>query len=143
LGLLVFLLLQSPHDDASILRWRFFHFGPAISWIGAWFTVIGITLAIWARLRLGRDWGIHQKENPMLVTSGPYAYIRHPLYAGAMLALFGSALTGSIVAVALFIISIIFCRRRIDQEERAMLRFFPEQYPSYRVRTKRILPFVW
>ena len=79
----------------------------------------------------------------MLVTSGPYTYVRHPLYAGAILALFGSALTGSLVAVVLFIISIIFCLRRINKEERVMLGLFPGQYPAYQARTKRLIPYVW
>jgi protein-S-isoprenylcysteine O-methyltransferase Ste14 len=60
-----------------------------------------------------------------------------------MLALFGSALTGSIVAVALFIISIFFCLRRIKNEERAMLNLFFELYPAYQKKTKQLIPFVW
>ena len=60
-----------------------------------------------------------------------------------MLALFGSALTGSIVAVVLFVISVIFCLRRIKKEERMMLILFPEKYPSYQAHTKRLIPFMW
>ena len=72
-----------------------------------------------------------------------YAYVRHPIYTGAMLALFGGALTGSMVAVVLFIISIVFCLRRVGKEERVMLGLFPGQYPSYQARTKRLIPFAW
>ena len=142
LGLLIF-VLRNPHDDASVLERAFFNFGPAVGWVGACLTVFGIAFAIWARYRLGRNWGSHPKENPVLVTGGPYAYVRHPIYAGAIFALFGSALTGSIVAVVLFIISIIFCLRRVKKEERAMLSLFPGQYPAYQARTKRLIPFVW
>ncbi len=143
LGLLIFALLQNPYDDAFVLERTLFHSGLAVNWVGALLTVVGIAFAIWARYRPGRNWGSYPKEDHELVTSGPYAYVRHPIYAGAMLALFGSALTGSIVAIVLFIVSIIFCLRRIDKEERAMLSLFPEQYPSYQAHTKRLIPFIW
>lgn len=142
LGLLIF-ALRNPHDDASVLERRLFDFGPAVGWVGGLFAVAGIAFAIWARYELGRNWGSHPKEDHLLVTSGPYACVRHPIYAGAMLALFGSAMTGSIVAVVLFMISIIFCRRRVDKEERIMLSLFPSQYPAYQARIKRLIPFVW
>ena len=142
LGLLVF-VLRNPNDDAAILKREFFNFGPAVSWVGAFLTVVGISFAIWARFRLGRNWGSNTKVEPVLITSGPYAYVRHPIYAGAILGLFGSALTGSIVAVVLFIISIVFCLRRIHKEERNMLSLFPGQYPAYQALTKRLIPFVW
>ncbi len=143
LGLLIFALTRNLQGDAFVLERAFFNSGFAVSWVGALLTVIGVAFAIWGRYDLGRDWGIHPKEDHKLVTSGAYAYVRHPIYAGAMLALFGSALTGSMVAVAMFIISIIFCLRRVGKEERAMLNLFPEQYPAYQARTKRLIPFVW
>ena len=142
LGLLIY-VLRNPYDDASFLERKFFHLGPIPNWIGALLTVIGITFAIWARYKLGRNWGSNTKEDPVLVTSGPYAYVRHPIYTGAMLALFGSALTGSIIAIVMFMGSIIFSMRRIHKEERVMLSLFPEQYPTYQARTKQFIPFVW
>jgi protein-S-isoprenylcysteine O-methyltransferase Ste14 len=143
LGLLIYALTRNLQGDAFILERAFFNFGLAVSWVGTLLTVIGVAFAIWGRYDLGRDWGIHPKEDHKLVTSGAYAYVRHPIYSGAMLALFGSALTGSIVAVVLFIISIFFCLRRIKNEERAMLNLFPEQYQTYQACTKRVIPFVW
>ena len=140
---LVIYALHDPYADAFILGQKFFTFGTAVNWVGALLTVIGVAFAIWARYKLGRNWGSNTKEDPVLVISGPYAYVRHPIYAGAMFALFGTALTGSIVAVAMFIGSIVFCVRRIRKEERVMLGLFPDQYPTYQVRTKRLIPFVW
>jgi protein-S-isoprenylcysteine O-methyltransferase Ste14 len=142
LGLLIY-VLRNPHDDAAVLERAFFHFGLALDWVGAFLTFIGVAFAIWARYKLGRNWGSNTKEDPVLVTSGPYAYVRHSIYAGAILAFFGSALTGSIVAVVMFAISIIFCLRRIHKEERVMLNLFPGQYPAYQARTKRLIPHVW
>ena len=143
LGLLIFALTRNLQGDAFVLERAFFNLGLAVNWVGALLTVVGIAFAIWARYRLGRNWGSHTKEDPVLVTNGPYAYIRHPIYAGAILALFGSALTGSMVAVGLFIICIVFCLRRIYKEERVMLELFPSDYPAYQARTKRLIPLVW
>lgn len=143
LGLLIFALTRNLQGDAFVLERAFFNLGLAVNWVGALLTVLGVAFAIWGRYDLGRDWGIHPKEDHKLVTSGAYAYVRHPIYAGAMLALFGSALTGSMVAVVMFVISVFFCLRRIKKEERVMLGLFPDQYPTYQARTKRLIPFVW
>ncbi len=142
LGLLIF-ALRNPQDDAYVLEQGFFDLGPTVGWIGAFLTVIGVVFAIWARYCLGKNWGSQPKEDHVLVTTGPYTYVRHPIYAGAILALFGSALTGSIVAVVLFVVSVVFCLRRINKEERDMLNLFPRQYAAYRACTKRLIPFVW
>jgi len=92
---------------------------------------------------LGSNWGSHPKEDHELVTTGAYMYARHPIYAGAMLALFGSALTGSIVAAAPFLVSIAFSLRRINNEERDMLSLFPRQYSAYQAHTRRLIPLIW
>jgi protein-S-isoprenylcysteine O-methyltransferase Ste14 len=68
--------------------------------------VLGLGLAVWARIYLGRNWGMptSTKEDPELVTSGPYRTIRHPIYTGILLALIGSAVAVSVwglIAVAL------------------------------------------
>ena len=126
LGLLIYALRNLYYMTMrNLLGREFFNFGPAVCWVGACLTVVGVAYAIWGRYYLGRNWGSHPKEDQVLVTSGPYAYVRHPIYTGAVLALFGSALTGSIVAVVLFIISIVFCLRRIHKEEPMMLSPFP------------------
>lgn len=56
--------------------------------------VLGLGLAVWARIYLGRNWGMptSTKEDPELVTSGPYRTIRHPIYTGILLAMIGSAI---------------------------------------------------
>src|SRR5262245_24244336 len=66
----------------------------ALAWAAAAFTAIGIGFAIWARVSLGRNWSPRpaMKEHHELVTTGPYAYVRHPIYAGIMLAMLGTAL---------------------------------------------------
>ncbi len=113
--------------------------------LGAVLCVAGIAFAIWARWHLGRNWSATPsiKEGHELVASGPYRFVRHPIYTGIILALLGSALTNSVIWVAFFIIFTINFIARIPIEERYMLQLFPGEYPEYKKRTKALIPFVW
>ena len=55
--------------------------------------VLGLGFAIWARVHIGRNWGtpMTQKNDPELVTSGPYHLVRHPIYSGILVAGIGTA----------------------------------------------------
>jgi Putative protein-S-isoprenylcysteine methyltransferase len=61
--------------------------------IGLVLFALGLAFAIWARIHLGRNWGtpMTQKDEPELVTSGPYHLVRHPIYSGILLAGVGTA----------------------------------------------------
>ncbi len=113
-----------------------------LGWTGLALCVLGFSLAINARRHLGRNWGLpmSRKEQPELVTSGPYAHIRHPIYTGLLLAMLGSAI-GVNVLWALLLVPVgayfIYSARR---EEAAMLQLFPEQYAAYMARTGMLVP---
>jgi protein-S-isoprenylcysteine O-methyltransferase Ste14 len=113
-----------------------------LSWIGVLLCVLGFGLAILARWYLGSNWGMpmSHKEQPELVTSGPYALIRHPIYTGLILAMLGSAI-GVNTSWALMLVPVsayfIFSARH---EESVMLQQFPEQYVAYMARTGMIVP---
>jgi protein-S-isoprenylcysteine O-methyltransferase Ste14 len=105
--------------------------------------VAGVGLAVLARHYLGRNWGmpVSRKENPELVTNGPYRYVRHPIYSGIMLAMLGTAIGASafwVVPLVLFGGYFVYCARR---EEKIMIAQFPAQYPAYMRRTPMLLPF--
>ena len=111
-------------------------------WTGVALCVLGFGLAIVARWHLGRNWGMpmSRKEQPELVTGGPYAHLRHPIYSGLILAMLGSAI-GINVFWAVMLIPVggyfIYSARR---EESFMLQLFPEQYAAYMARTGMLLP---
>jgi len=112
--------------------------------IGALLVLLGVGLAIFARVYLGRNWGMpmSRKAEPELVTGGPYAFVRHPIYTGIILAMLGSAIGESIIwalPLVLFAPYFIYSARR---EEELMREQFPAQYPDYMRRTKMIVPFV-
>ena len=80
------------------------------------------------------------KENPELVTTGPYAFVRHPIYTGILLAMLGTAIGENVswlLPLLLFGGYFIYSARR---EEELMLRQFPEQYPAYMRRTNMLVP---
>ena len=116
-------------------------------WIGVAIDVIGIAVAIWARLTLGNNWAgliMSVKEDHELVQAGPYAIVRHPIYTGFLLAIFGTALTiGTIASYVGFAAGALAFVIRIDVEERLMAEQFGDSHDIYRRRTKKLIPFVW
>ena len=66
---------------------------PWLAAVGLALFGLGLGLAIWARVQLGRNWGtpMTQKNEPELVTSGPYRLVRHPIYSGILAATIGTA----------------------------------------------------
>lgn len=105
----------------------------------------GFALAVWARVHLGRNWGMPMslKEGHELVTTGPYRYVRHPIYSGMLLAILGSDLVAGRIWFVLFVAMAIYCVYSARTEEELMLHQFPEEYTQYKKRTKAIIPFVY
>lgn len=116
-----------------------------LGWIGAILSVLGVAFAIWARVHLGRNWSAQPavKEQHELVTSGPYAFVRHPIYTGMIFAALGTFLTGSFFGAGVLVFACAVFLWRIGKEEKIMLELFPNQYPAYQTRTKRLIPFIW
>jgi protein-S-isoprenylcysteine O-methyltransferase Ste14 len=113
--------------------------------IGILLFLSGLALAIWARLYLGRNWGMPMslKQDPELITSGPYHFIRHPIYAGILLALLGSALGGSVYWLIILIVMCTYFIYSATVEEKIMLNQFPKIYSTYKKQTKMLIPFVF
>jgi protein-S-isoprenylcysteine O-methyltransferase Ste14 len=111
---------------------------------GAIIATLGVTLAFSARAAIGGNWGppATRRVDTELVTSGPYAFVRHPIYGGILLMMTGTAIglipTWWLVAAAAGIYFFYSARA----EERFMTERFPDSYPAYRARTKMMLPFV-
>ncbi len=111
--------------------------------VGTALTVIGVGIAIWARLSIGSNWsgGVTIKEGHQLVCWGPYAWVRHPIYSGIILAMIGTALLNRRWAgvAAVVLISTTFYFKSLI-EEQVMRRLFGQQYDEYCARTGAFLP---
>ncbi len=131
--------------DAVVFGNTLFTPSTALGWVAAVLSVAGVGFAIWARIYLGRNWSSAPaiKEDHELVTTGPYAYVRHPIYTGLILTALGTALTGTIFGIGVLIVAASVFFRRINKEERIMLELFPDVYPVYQARTKKLIPWIW
>ena len=106
---------------------------------------VGLGFAIWARVHIGRNWGtpMTQKEDPELVTSGPYHLVRHPIYSGILVAGVGTAVALSWLWLTAVVLAGIYFLYSATVEERFMTEQFPDSYPVYRRSTKMLVPFIF
>ena len=118
-----------------------------LSALGSAAAVAGAMFAVWARLALGRNWsGIvaTAKKGHELIRTGPYAIVRHPIYAGFIFAMFGTALTlGNLGSYLGFAAGLVAFMIRIRIEEAIMLQQFGEDYRAYCAQTRRLIPLLW
>jgi protein-S-isoprenylcysteine O-methyltransferase Ste14 len=117
---------------------------PVLAAIGAIIFAGGIALAVYSRVQLGRNWGMpmSEKAEPELVTSGPYRFVRHPIYSGLLAALLGTALVTSLIGLIIVAILCAYFYYCASVEERNLTATFPTTYPEYRSETKMLIPFV-
>jgi protein-S-isoprenylcysteine O-methyltransferase Ste14 len=119
--------------------------GPVLSGVGLALWAAGIGVAVWARLYIGRNWGMPmtRREDPDLVTTGPYRYIRHPIYSGIILALVGTALATTLSGLIAAAVLTGYFTFSATREEKFLAGQFPDTFPAYQARTKLLLPFVF
>ncbi len=127
----------------GVLGQRFVPSSPELRLTGIALTAAGLALAFWARYHLGRNWSsqITLKEGHTLVCSGPYRYLRHPIYSGILLALVGTALSvGRYRALLGVILAFLAFWWKACQEDAWLSRAFREEFERQRQRTGRLLP---
>ena len=117
---------------------------PWLQGIGLVIFLLGLALAIWARIYLGRNWGMPmtEKKDPELVTTGPYSTVRHPIYTGIILALIGTTVAVSLYWLVAVILAGGYFLYSATREERYMAGVFPDTYPRYKQATKMLIPFI-
>ena len=128
---------------------RFLNYAPVnpiLSSIGLILCLAGMAFLVWGRQRLGRNWSqtVSIKKEPELVTSGPYRYVRHPMYAGALLLMgFSPLALGSYWTLLLLVPMFpVLAWRLLDEE-----RFLKQNLPGYanycRQVRYRLIPGIW
>jgi len=106
---------------------------------------LGLFVAIWSRKVLGAEWSrdVELKQAHKLVERGPYRFMRHPIYTGHLLmglgTAVGSGLLVTFVGLASFVVGFWI---KLSQEERLLLRGFPDEYSAYKARVKALIPYV-
>ena len=141
LSLVVFLVLYAINLPWLGMLWV--PFPDWLRWMGVGLATGGCVVYAWSRATLGKEWSsrLQTREQHRLVTSGPYAWMRHPIYAALMGFLSGLALvTANWFFIAIFVLSAVDLILRIPKEERMMIEKFGEEYKAYMQRRGRFFP---
>ena len=138
-------LLAKGHRLSDPLNHRVIPHVEALAWTGVVLCVAGLAFCIWARFTLGRNWSgvVTLKGGHELITSGPYALVRHPIYTGLLTMVVATVIVlghvAGIIAMPFVFVSLWI---KLRHEEKLMLQQFPNEYPAYQQRVKRIIPFI-
>jgi protein-S-isoprenylcysteine O-methyltransferase Ste14 len=112
--------------------------------IGLGLLVAGLAFAVWARVHLGRNWSgnVTVKQGHELIRTGPYGYVRHPIYTGFLIGVLGTMICSGTLraAIGLLIIAIALIVK-LRAEERFMRETFPGQYEKYSEEVPALVPF--
>jgi protein-S-isoprenylcysteine O-methyltransferase len=117
-----------------------------IALAGLSLAICGVGLSIWARLILGENWSSSPsiKQNHALIVTGPYRVVRHPIYAGLLIALLGSALQYGLVRSFLAVLTCaVGLYLKVSVEEQFMVQRFGEAYLRYRRNVSTLVPFLF
>jgi protein-S-isoprenylcysteine O-methyltransferase Ste14 len=141
-GLLVAILLAKEVQDAAL---------PGNEWIwpvlGCAVGLAGVVLRWWAIRTLGAHFtrNLQITADQRVVTDGPYRYLRHPSYTGAILMFtgVGIGLGNALSLAACLVLPSIGFIRRIPHEETLLSAELGEPYAEYASHTRRLLPGVW
>jgi len=141
-----YVLLFSQRLRIGPLRQRFLPQEDWIAWCGIALTWFGTAVAIWARYCIGEYWSarVTLKEGHQLIRSGPYRFVRHPIYTGMLLGCIGAALVvGEWRAVLAVVLLLAAHSRKALREESLLTTEFGEEYAAYRRTTGFLFPRLW
>lgn len=134
-----------PGGKLGVLSGSFLPNTREFQYFGVLLMVVGCGFAIWARFILGTNWSgtVTVKKDHVLITRGPYAWVRHPIYTGILLGLVG---TGMVVGTLIYVVTVaavgLSLWLKLRTEETFMVETFGQQYMTYRQRVKALIPYV-
>jgi protein-S-isoprenylcysteine O-methyltransferase Ste14 len=132
-----------PQRPYHLVVWRI---GGGTAWCMVVLATVGFSFSWWARVHLGRLWSrwVVRKANHYIIQTGPYAFVRHPIYTGIILATLATAVmfgTAFAYLGAAFVILSFYIKARLEE------RFLREElsaeaYDAYAQRVAMLLPFL-
>ena len=146
LSVIGFVTIAAHVANAAWMSWADLPFPAWLRWTGVGIAVIGFALLQWAQNTLGKNWSDMPRllKGQSLITSGPYQYIRHPIYTAFLLILGSTFLISAnwMIGLAWIGMSALEVASRIGYEEALMLESFGDQYREYMKKTGRLFPKV-
>jgi protein-S-isoprenylcysteine O-methyltransferase Ste14 len=111
------------------------------------FYLSGFFLMVWALSALNTNYqlgGTTPRVGDILILSGPYRIVRHPMYTAVLgIALGLACLTQSLAFYSVFVIYLVLIIFLIPAEEDGLRQMYGEQYAAYRKKVKRLFPFIY
>lgn len=144
LGITGFIAILIYAIQPAWLSWASLPLPLWMRWAGVGIALAGFALLQWAQNTLGKNWSDTPRmiKEQSLITSGPYHFVRHPIYT-AFLLILGSTLLISanwLIGFAWIGMTVLEVASRIGFEEKLMLEYFGDQYHEYMKRTGKLLP---
>jgi protein-S-isoprenylcysteine O-methyltransferase Ste14 len=130
--------------EPSLLPWANLPFPDAARWAGVPVFALGLGLLIWVHATLDRNFSpyLRIRDDHTLVTSGPYRWVRHPMYTAFLLLMAGLCLVSAhlLMLVSGFGLLLAIVQFRTPREEAMLIGAFGEDYRAYIARTGALLP---
>ncbi len=125
------------------MKWAALAMPVWLRWAGVGLSIAGVPLFLWAHYALGKNWSLSVmiKEQHTLVTSGPYHWVRHPIYTTAFMFVLASFFMSAnwFIGIAGLGISVVVAAKA-SKEEELLIEKFHDEYRAYIQRTGRFLP---
>ena len=140
------ILLFGMHPAWPSLDTPLWRLGDDAAWATVFVAIVGFAFTWWARITLGRLWSgnVTRKAGHVIVTSGPYALVRHPIYTGLLLAVLATAFMRgtplTFVGAVVFGVGLFIKARLEEQFLRSELG--EDHYRDYARRVPMLVPFV-
>lgn len=114
--------------------------------LGMIIVILSLSFAIWARIILGKNWSgaIQKVECQRLVISGPYRYIRNPIYTGILCGFCGTFLViGTLASLIGFLIITVAYVIKVVKEQKFLVHEFGKDYEDYIKGSWALIPFIF
>jgi|SRR5690349_19577930 len=144
LGMLGFVTVLVYAFLPDWLTWASLPLPGWLRWTGVGIALLGFVTLQWAQNTLGKNWSDTPRmiQEQSLITSGPYQFIRHPIYTAFLLILGSSLLVSAnwLIGAAWIGMTAFEVTSRIGFEESLLLEYFGNQYLEYMKTTGKLLP---
>jgi protein-S-isoprenylcysteine O-methyltransferase Ste14 len=129
----------------ALLSERIVPEGIGFTTAGLLITIAGLAFAVWARVHLGKNWsGMPTiREQHTLTRTGPYRFVRHPIYSGILLGLLGTAIgVGYFIIFCCVLLVLVLFVIKFRMEELFLEEEFGEEYAQFKREVKALIPYV-
>lgn len=138
-------VLLNPRASRVLSARRLWHVGLTSAYVLAGATILGLLFTWWARLWLGRLWSsaVTRKEGHRVIDTGPYAFVRHPIYTGLIFATLATAFAIATWPAMLAVVCVAagFSIKASIEERFLSAELDPDAYQAYRRRVPMLIPF--